>query len=126
MKSIVVSIPNTLLSGGLCLYLEKEPGFRVFREDRLQQLADTCVAAGADVLLAEVRHHSPYTVKEWLKRSEDVKEKQPPCKIAFVVDENSSPEVAEEVRQAKGKGLIDAFFYGTVSGEYLAAVVGSL
>ena len=126
MKSIVVSIPNTLLSGGLCLYLEKEPDFRVFREDRLAQLSDTCVAVGAGVLLVEVRRYSPYTVKEWLKRSEEVKEKLPQCKAAFVVDENSSPEVAEEVRQAKGKGLIDAFFYGTVSGEYLAAVVGSL
>lgn len=126
MKNIVVSIPNTLLSGGLCLYLKKEPDFRIFREDRLEQLADTCVAVGADVLLAEVRHHSPYTVGDWLKRSEEVKKKLPRCRIAFVVDENSSPEVAEEVKQVKGKGLIDAFFYGTVSGEYLAAVVGSL
>lgn len=126
MKSIVVSIPNTLLSGGLCLYLKKEPGFRVFREDRLEQLADTCVAAGADVLLAEVHHRSPYTVGDWLRRSEEVKEKLPRCKVAFVVDENSSPEVAEEVRIAKGEGLIDAFFYGTVSGEYMTAVIGSL
>ena len=63
MKSIVVGIPNTLLSGGLCLYLKKEPGFRIFREDRTEQLVDTCVAADADVLLAEVRHYSPYTIK---------------------------------------------------------------
>ncbi len=126
MRNIVVSIPNNLLSGGLCLYLQKEPGFRVFREDRLEQLTDTCVAAGADVLLAEVRHYFPYTVANWLTRSGAVKEQLPQCRIAFVVDENSSPEVAEEVKRAKGKGLIDAFFYGTVSGEYVTAVVGSL
>lgn len=126
MKSIVVSIPNNLLSGGLCLYLKDEPGFRVFPEDRLEQLVDTCVAAGADVLLAEVRHYSPYTVEDWLARSRRIKEHLPKCRVAFVVDENSSPKVAEEVKQAKSKGLIDTFFYGTVSGEYVTAVIGSL
>ena len=126
MKNIVVSIPNNLLSGGLCLYLKSESGFRIFQEGRLEQLADTCVAAGADVLLAEVRHYSPYTVGDWLTRSAEIKEHLPQCRIAFVVDENSSPEVAEEVKHAKGKGLIDTFFYGTVSGEYVTAVIDSL
>ncbi len=126
MKSIVVSIPNNLLSGGLCLYLKDEPDFRVFPEDRLEQLVDTCVVAGADVLLAEVRHYSPYTVGDWLTRFEEIRKQLPRCKIAFVVDENSSPKVAEEVKQAKSKGLIDTFFYGTVSGEYVTAVIGSL
>ena len=126
MKNIVVSIPNNLLSGGLCLYLKSESGFRIFQEDRLEQLMDTCVAAGADVLLAEVRYYSPYTVEDWLTRSSRIKEHLPQCRIAFVVDENSSPEVAKEVKRAKGKGLIDTFFYGTVSGEYVTAVIGSL
>ena len=126
MKNIVVSIPNNLLSGGLCLYLKRESSFCIFQEDRLAQLTDTCVAAGANVLLAEVRHYSPYTVGDWLKRSAQIKERLPQCRVAFVVDENSSPEVAQEVKQAKRKGLIDAFFYGTVSGEYVTAVLGSL
>lgn len=126
MKNIVVSIPNTLLSGGLCLYLKNEPGFRVLREDRPEQIADTCIAADADVLLAEVRRYSPYAVEDWLTRAKQVKKQLPSCRIAFVVDENSNPEVAEEVKRVKGEGLIDAFFYGTVSGEYVAAVVGSL
>ncbi|MDD4797185.1 MAG: hypothetical protein PHO66_05410 [Eubacteriales bacterium] len=126
MKSVVVSIPNNLLSGGLCLYLKSESGFRIFREDRLEQLADTCVAAGADVLLAEVRPYSPYTVEDWLTRFAQIKRCLPQCRVAFVVDENSSPDVAKEVKRVKGKGRIDAFFYGTVSGEYVAAVIGSL
>ena len=126
LKNIVVSIPNTLLSGGLTIYLQREPEFSVFQEDRLEQLLGTCVAVQADVLLVEVRHYFPYTIGNWLTRCNEIKEKRPCCRIAFIVDENSSPEVAREVRQARSQGLIDVFFYGTVSGEYLTAVLGSL
>ncbi|MDD4627172.1 MAG: hypothetical protein PHP87_08835 [Syntrophomonas sp.] len=31
MKKIVVSIPNTLLAGGVVMYLKKNPDFKVYR-----------------------------------------------------------------------------------------------
>jgi hypothetical protein len=126
LKNIIVSIPNTLLSGGLSMYLKKECEFHILQEDRLEQLMGTCMAVNADVLLAEVRHYPPHTVADWLDRSFELKRKLPCCKIAFLVDENSNPLVAEEVKEAKLEGHIDAFFYGTVSGEYVAAVISSL
>ncbi len=126
MKNIVVSVPNTLLSGGICMYLEREKDFFIMREDKLDQLTNTCLAAEAEVLLAEVRHYPPYSVEDWFKRAKGVKALLPHCKIAFIVDENSNPQTAEEVKEAKIHGLIDAFFHTTVSGEYLTAVVSSL
>lgn len=126
MKHIVVSIPNTLLSGGLSLYLRREPEFQVFQDDRAEQIAESCIAAKADVLLAEARHYPPFTVSDWLTRCQELRKTLPRCKLALVVDENTSPQVAEEVKQARSRGLIDAFFYGTVSGEYVTAVIGSL
>ena len=50
----------------------------------------------------------------------------PDCKIVFVVDENSEPEVADRVRQAKKDGLIDQFIYGSISASYLVALVDTL
>lgn len=126
MKQIVVSIPNSLLSGGLSLYLRQEPDFHVLQDEGAARIVETCVMAKADVLLAEARHYSPYTVRDWLTRFQELKLALPHCKLALVVDENTSPQVAEEVKQARSYGLIDAFFYGTVSGEYVTAVIGSL
>lgn len=126
MKNIVISSPNTLFSSGLSLFLEKDPHFFVIREDRLEQLKTTCLVFSSDVLIAEVRHYPPYTVNNWLQRMDEIRENLPQCKIALLVDENSHPEVAEEVKDAKQQELIDAFFYGTVSGEYMAAVIESM
>lgn len=92
----------------------------------MEQLKTTCVATNSDVLLAEVRHYAPYTVDDWLHRFKEVKTVLPNCKIALLVDENSHPEAAENVKKAKHQNLIDAFFYGTVSGEYMAAVIQSM
>ena len=50
----------------------------------------------------------------------------PDCKAVYVVDENSSPELADQVALARYNRLIDAFVYGTVSGEYVTALIGSL
>jgi hypothetical protein len=46
--------------------------------------------------------------------------------VVYVVDENSSPELADQVALACSNRLIDAFVYGTVSGEYVTALIGSL
>jgi N12 class adenine-specific DNA methylase len=55
-----------------------------------------------------------------------VKEKNPDCKIVFIVDENAEKELAKQVRQAKKDGLIDQFIYGSISATYLADIVDAL
>ncbi len=126
MKTIVVSIPNSLMAGGICKYLEQDPGLKVIRDDRGKKTSVTCLAAKADVLLAEARHYSPYTVSDWLAEHGTIKAERPQCKLAIVVDENSCPQTADEVQEARAKGLLDVFFFGTVSGEYVTAVIASL
>lgn len=126
MKNIVVSIPNSLLSGGITLYLKQDTDFCIFHEEQLGRFVNTCCAVCAEVVLIEVRAYSPHTIEEWLTRIKEVKEKLPHCKSAFIVDENANPQLAEQVRQVRSDRLIDAFFYGAVSGEYVTAVVASL
>ena len=50
----------------------------------------------------------------------------PDCKVVLLCDENSSPELAERVKTARYKGLIDTFFYVSVSLSYLKDVLESL
>ena len=126
MKKIIVSIPNALLAGGVVMYLKKNPDFKIYREDDPSGIEDLCIASKADVLLAEVRERPPHTLDEWSVRVKEIKKKLPDCKVVYVVDENSSPELADQVALARSNRLIDAFVYGTVSGEYVTALIGSL
>ena len=126
MKKIIVSIPKVLLAGGVVMYLKKNPDFKVYREDNPSGIEDLCIASKADVLLAEVRERPPHTLDEWNIRVKEIKKNLPDCKVVYVVDENSSPELADQVALARSNRLIDAFVYGTVSGEYVTALIGSL
>ena len=126
LKTIVMCIPNTLLSGGLSKYLQEETGNRIYTEDDTEKLADTCAVVEAEVLLAEARNYAPYRVDDWLKIWQNVKMRQPVCKFALVVDETTFPDTARCVRQARSDGMIDAFFFESVSGEYVTAVIDSL
>ena len=126
MKKIIVSIPNALLAGGVVMYLKKNPDFKVYREDNPSEIEDLCIASKADVLLAEVRERPPHTLDEWNIRVKAIEKSLPDCKVVYVVDENSSPDLADQVALARSNRLIDAFVYGTVSGEYVTALIGSL
>jgi hypothetical protein len=81
-----------------------------------------CIASKTDVLLAEVRERPPQTLDEWNIRVKEVKKKLPDCKAVYIVDENSSPDLADRVAQARSNRLIDAFVYGTVSGEFIGSL----
>jgi hypothetical protein len=50
----------------------------------------------------------------------------PNCKIVLLCDENSAPDIAREVMIAKKDGLIDAFFYSSVTAKYLIAALSAL
>ena len=126
MKKIIVSIPNALLAGGVVMYLKKNLDFKVYREDNPSGIEDLCIASKADVLLAEVRERPPHTLDEWNIRVKAIEKSLPDCKVVYVVDENSSPDLADQVALARSNRLIDAFVYGTVSGEYVTALIGSL
>lgn len=77
-------------------------------------------------VLLEVTGYPPYVLEERLKIRDAVKAANPDCKVVFIVDENSEEEVAERVREAKKKGLIDQFIYGSISATYLAALLDTL
>ena len=77
-------------------------------------------------VLMEVNGYPPYVLEERLKIRDAAKAANPDCKVVFVVDENSEEEVAERVREVKKKGLIDQFIYGSISANYLVALMDTL
>ena len=70
-------------------------------------------------LVMEVTGYTPWKLGERLKLRDRVRELCPECKIALMVDSNTERQAAKDIRDAKKDGLIDQFFYGSMSAEYL-------
>ena len=86
-----------------------------------------CQAVKPDILLMDVTPTPPETtLTTRLKLIEEMRRELPGCKIALLCDETAYPELAREVMRAKQAGLIDAFFYASVTAEYLTAALYSI
>ena len=128
MKNIVVCIGNGLLSEAIIKMLKNSGEFKPFRVliQKNSNIANDCEALSADILFLDVSYASGTTMETRLKEVKQVREKIPTCKLVMLCDENSSPDIAREVANAKKDGLIDAFFYSSVTEKYLTAALASL
>lgn len=128
MKNIVVCIGNGLLSEAIINMLKNSGEFNPFRVliQKKNNIANECEALSADILLLDVSYTFGSTIETRLKEVKQVREKTPNCKLVMLCDENSAPEIAREVANAKKDGLIDAFFYSSVTEKYLTAALASL
>lgn len=129
MKTIVVSVQNGLLAEAIIGMLNDSGEFRPARipvESKKTAVADNCEMLSADILLAEVSYAVGTTVETRLREVREVRAKIPGCKIVLLCDENSAPDIASEVTLAKKDGLIDNFFYSSVTAKYLLAALISL
>jgi hypothetical protein len=50
----------------------------------------------------------------------------PNCRAVLLCDENTSPQIAKELIEAKKEGKIDAFYYSSITGKYLIAALYAL
>lgn len=87
---------------------------------------DLCVDTHADVLVAEVTAYPPWRLEQRLDLCRRLRQGLPGCRVALVVDEVCEPQLADQVRRAKKDGLIDGFFYSSVSSDYLSAMIDAL
>ena len=128
MKKIGISIQNGLLAEGIIRMLYENGEFQPFRITSLKKnsVVSSCQLQGADILLAEVSYANGAAIEGRLAEAKALRAERPECKIAFLCDENSSPEIAKEVMAAKKDGIIDGFFYASVTAKYLVAALESL
>ncbi len=127
MRKIVSYIQNKLLASGVKSAIEN--GEHKASVDVVID-ADSCVSycrsVAPDVFIAEVRDYPPITLDDWLGRSAQIKEVAPKCRVALIVDEESYPGSAQEIRQAFKNKEIDLFFYSSSGLNYLADTINGL
>ena len=126
MRFAVISTQNTLLSGALIKYLRERGEMQPERVMNPDKVLDTVTILNADVLLMEVTRLPQYSLESRLDVARKLREQKHRCKVALLCDENADRELAEKIKDAKKMALIDTFFYSSVSGEYLSAMLDSL
>lgn len=128
MRKVAIRIRNNLQAEGVLFALKKNGGFIPYRLSSFK-MADVivdCKALELDILLMTVSYSPEETIESCLAISSAVRDEYPKCKIVFLCDENSFPELAEKMVAAKQDEKIDAFLYSSTGGKYLAAVLSSL
>ena len=124
MKRIVLSICNSLMALSISHSLKKTGDFQISSlRSGCGEIAKECAACSADILLMEAAFNVGGTLVDCLKEVRYLRETCPECKVILLCDENSAPEVARKVVQAKKDGLIDDFIYSSVSESYLTAML---
>lgn len=108
------------------LQADKHSDFSVQRTVTPEEVLQYARLCEPYAVLLEVTGCPPYVMEERLKLRDAVKAAAPACKVVFIVDENSEEDVAELVREAKKNGLIDQFIYGSISANYLVALMDTL
>ena len=127
MRRVVVDMQNALFADAISTALQKfNSDFCVYQSDKPENTTELCFYTQADILIMEVTAYMPWKLEERMKIRDEVKNKNPDCKVALVVDENTEHRLADMVRQAKKDGLIDNFMYGSVSATYLSALIDAL
>ena len=128
MRDILISIRNDFVAEAVIRCLAETGDFRPFkllfaRED---EVVRECEAIKPEILLSEVAFGKATDLKTRLAEAKTLRASAPDCKIVFLCDENSAPDLAREVMQAKKDGLIDNFFYSSVGSSYLVAALTAL
>lgn len=129
MKKIVVSIGNGLLAEAITQMLTDSGEFQPFRlpvGTKKNDIVDQCEMLSAETLIAEVSYANGTTIGARIAEVKELRKRLPNCKIVLLCDENSAPDIAREVMNAKKDGLIDTFFYSSVTTKYLLAALYSL
>ena len=117
MKNVVVSMQNTLLAEAVAGAFRKTGDFRVEQvlPGRPGDAPSLCASAKADVLLMEVSRLGGYTLESRMHVIDTVRRAVPGCKFALLC-----------VMRTRQDRLIDAFFYASVTSQYLTAAVDAL
>lgn len=129
MKRIAISIANRVFAESVHLMLKQTGDFHPLYVPprQLEMILIECQAARPDIVLMDVTPSSSETRLEGrLALIDELHRELPECKMVLLCDETAYPEMARDVMRAKQAGKIDAFFYASVTAEYLTAALDSL
>ena len=129
MVKILISIQNGLLAEAMTTMLRESGEFEPFPipvGNKHRSIVKECETLDVRMVLLEVSYTRGTTLETRLNEVKQIRSKLPNCKIILLCDENSAPDVARNVMLAKKDGLIDNFFYSSVTAKYLVAALLAL
>ena len=118
MKKVTLCIHNSLMEVSIARSLQRAGGFEVSCVRSVKE----CAQKNADVVLMEAAYNDGATLEDCLQEANHLRNLHM-CKVIVLCDENSAPEIARQVTQAKKDGRIDDFVYSSVSESYLTAML---
>ena len=120
MKKIVVDMQNYLFGDTIATaFRNSDYDIDAVRTESPKDTVELCHVYKPFVLVMEVTGYTPWMLCERLKLKDKVKAVCPDCKIALIVDSNTEKQAAKDIREAKKNGIIDQFFYSSMTAEYL-------
>ena len=120
MHKIVVDMQNFLFADSVAMaFKNSDYEIDVVRAESPKDTVELCQVYKPSVLVMEVTGYTPWKLCERLRLRDAVKGSCPDCKIALIVDSSTEKQAAKDIRDAKKNGLIDQFFYGSMTAEYL-------
>ena len=120
MHTIVVDMQNFLFADSVAMaFKNSDYEIDVVRAESPKDTVELCQVYKPSVLVMEVTGYTPWKLCERLRLRDAVKASCPDCKIALIVDSSTEKQAAKDIRDAKKNGLIDQFFYGSMTAEYL-------
>lgn len=127
MRRVVIDMQNVLFADAVAEALRGfDSDFDPVMSDDPDKSLSLCDTVLANVLIMEVTAYTPWRLEERMKIRDELRKRNPDCKIVLVVDEITEKKLADRVRQAKKDGLVDNFIYSSVSSSYLSAVIDAL
>ena len=127
MRRVVLDMQCSMFAEAVSQALTRsDPDFMVCRAESPSDTAYLCRSMAAYAVIMEVTGCTPWRLSERLALRDEIKRQMPVCKVVLLVDEKADAALAAAVRQAKKDGLADNFIYGSVSPDYLAAVMDAL
>lgn len=129
MKRIAVNIRNRVFSESIMMILQQTGEFRPVRipDQGPEPILIECLASKPDILLMDVTPKPrDNSIEMRLQVIRQLRCELPDCKAALLCDEIAFPETARDVMRAKQDGKVDAFFYASVTAEYLMAALEAI
>lgn len=127
MRRVVIDMQNVLFADAVAEAFRRfDSDFDPVMSDGPDKTLSLCDTVLANILVMEVTAYTPWRLEERMKIRDELRKRNPDCKIVLVVDENTEKKLADRVRQAKKDGLVDNFIYGSISSSYLSAVIDAL
>ncbi|MDO4766521.1 MAG: hypothetical protein Q4A29_10695 [Eubacteriales bacterium] len=128
MKVIAISMRNNLFAGGTEIALKRSGNFRPIQVSPTPStnLFLECIAVKPDIIFIEVRQGIENEWEETLEIIEKLKKELPQIKVAIICDEKAYPKLAGNVKRARQQRKIDAFYFTSITIDYLVEALDAI